>query len=100
TLTGLYSLFHSEKSKGGSHCLNYVNPEFDKKVEEAYSTIDETKRAELLTEATLMTIEDCAHMGAFFEYAQWGMNKRVVDFEAVPALYFSLTNSQRNVTVK
>ena len=99
-LTGLYSLFHSEKSKGGSHCVNYVNPEFDKLVEEAYATIDEAKRAELITEATVMTIEDNVHLGAFFEYAQWGMNKRVVDFEQVPALYFSLTNSQRNVTVK
>ncbi len=99
-LTGLYSLFHSEMSKGGSHCVNYVNPECDKLIEQAYATLDEEKRAELITEATVMTIKDNVHLGAFFEYAQWGMNTRVLDFEQVPALYFSLTNSQRNVTVK
>ena len=47
-----------------------------------------------------MAVEDCAELPLFFEYAQWGMNKRVKDFEQVPALYFSLTNGQRNVTVE
>ena len=100
TLTGMNSLFHSVKSKGGSHALNYVNLELDAKLDQAFATMDESTRAALLSEASCMAVEDCAELPLFFEYAQWGMNKRVLDFEQVPALYFSLTNSQRNVTVK
>lgn len=100
TLTGMNSLFHSVKSKGGSHSLNYVNPELDAKLDEAFATMDEAARAKLLTEASCMAVEDCAELPLFFEYAQWGMNNRVKDFDLVPALYFSLTNVQRNVTVE
>lgn len=100
TLTGMNSLFHSVKSKGQSHGLNYVNLELDAKLDEAFATMDEATRASLLTEASCMAVEDCAELPLFFEYAQWGMNKRVKDFEQVPALYFSLTNGQRNVTVE
>ena len=100
TLTGMNSLFHSVKSKGQSHGLNYVNLELDAKLDEAFATMDEAARAALLTEASCMAVEDCAELPLFFEYAQWGMNKRVKDFEQVPALYFSLTNGQRNVTVE
>lgn len=100
TLTGMNSLFHSVKSKGGSHALNYVNLELDAKLDQAFATMDESARAALLSEASCMAMEDCAELPLFFEYAQWGMNKRVQNFEQVPALYFSLTNSQRNVTVQ
>lgn len=100
TLTGMNSLFHSVKSKGGSHALNYVNLELDAKLDQAFATMDETARAALLSEASCIAMEDCAELPLFFEYAQWGMNKRVQDFEQTPALYFSLTNSQRNITVK
>lgn len=100
TLDGLNMLFHSEKSKMTAHRTNYSNPELDAKLDEAFATLDEEARAKLLTEASLMTIEDCVHMGGFFEYVQLGMNTRVKDFENLPVLWCSLTNSTRNVTVE
>lgn len=83
-----------------AHRTNYSNPELDAKLDEAFATLDEEARAKLLTEASLMTIEDCVHMGGFFEYVQLGMNTRVKDFENLPVLWCSLTNSTRNVTVE
>lgn len=100
TLDGMNMLFHSEKSKGTSHRTNYVNKDLDSRLEEAFATIDAKKRAELLTEASVMTIEDVVHVNGYFEYVQVGMNTRVKDFEQLPVLWPSLTNSKRNVTVE
>ena len=100
TLDGLNMLFDSEKSKGTAHRTNYVNKDLDAKLSEAYSTIDADKRATLITEASLMAISDYVHIDGFFEYVQLGMNTRVKDFETLPVLWPSLTNSTRNVTVE
>lgn len=100
TADGLNMLFHSEKSLGTSHRTNYVNRELDAKLDEAFMTLDREKRASLLTEASCMAMEDCIHISGYFEYVQIGMNKRVKDFESLPVLWPSLTNSTRNVTVE
>lgn len=100
TLDGLNMMFHSEKSKGTSHRTNYVNHQLDAKLDEAFQTMDETKRAKLLTEASCMAIEDCVHLDGYFEYVQLGMNQRVKNFDTLPTLWPSLTNSTRNVTVE
>lgn len=100
TIDGLNMLFHSKKSVGTSHRTNYSNKELDAKLDEAFRTLDDKKRAELITEASCMAIEDYVHINGYFEYVQLGMNKRVKNFDSLPALWPSLTNSTRNVTIE
>lgn len=100
TLDGMNMLFHSEKSKGTSHRTNYVNTELDAKLDSAFASLDVKERGKLLTEASVMAIQDYVHIDGYFEYVQVGMNNRVKDFEQLPVLWPSLTNIKRNVTVE
>lgn len=100
SLNGMEILFHTTLGSSGSHRTFYDNPECDALIEQAAITIDPEKRADLLTEASLMTIDDAVHMFGYFEYVQIGMKKSVVDFDKAPTLWYSLCNSYRNVDVQ
>lgn len=100
SMNGLEMLLHSTLSSSGSHRVFYDNPECDALIEEAAVTIDQEKRAEILTEASCMAVEDAVHMFGYFEYVQIGMNKKVTDFDKSPTLWYALCNSYRNVGIE
>lgn len=99
SMNGMEMLFHTTLSQSNSHRVFYDNPECDALIEEAAVTIDGDKRAELLTEASCMTIEDAVHMFGYFEYVQIGMNNKVTDFDKAPTFWYGLCNEYRNVGI-
>jgi peptide/nickel transport system substrate-binding protein len=55
----LYQIFHGDQSKdNGDNFINYRNPELDKLIEEARSTVDEDKRMPLWQAAERILYED------------------------------------------
>jgi peptide/nickel transport system substrate-binding protein len=55
----LYQIFHGDQSKdNGDNFINYQNPELDKLIEEARSTVDEDKRMPLWQAAERILYED------------------------------------------
>lgn len=100
SLNGMEMLFHTKLGSSASHRTFYNNPECDALIEEAAVTIDQEKRADILTEASLMTVKDAVHMFGYFEYVQIGMNKKVTDFDKAPTLWYALCNSYRNVGIQ
>ena len=55
----LYQIFHGDQSKdNGDNFINYQNPELDKLIEEARSTVDEDKRMPLWQAAERVLYED------------------------------------------
>lgn len=99
SMNGMEMLFHTTLSQSNSHRVFYDNPECDALLEEAAVTIDQDKRAELLTEASCMTVRDAVHMFGYFEYVQIGMNNKVTDFEKAPTFWYGLCNEYRNVGI-
>ena len=96
---GMNMLFHSEASQGSSHNVFYTDETLDAMLDEAYATVDDDARIEMLKEAAMRALENKVHAGGYFEYVQIGMNKRVTDFEKSPTLWYSLCNDYRNVGV-
>ena len=77
----LKSLLHSydkERGFGASNRGRYSNPEVDKLVEEALSTIDDDKRAGLLAKATEMAIEDGGVIPLHYQVNTWAGRKGIV----------------------
>lgn len=57
--TDIYQMFHSSQAKtDGDNFISYKNPELDKLIEEARSTVDEEKRMPLWQEAERIMYED------------------------------------------
>ncbi|GIW76295.1 MAG: peptide-binding protein [Phycisphaerae bacterium] len=57
--TDLYQMFHSSQTiQGGDNYMSYVNPELDKVIEAARSTVDESKRMPLWQQAHRILHED------------------------------------------
>ena len=54
----LYPLFHSD-SLGGDNRSGYNNPEFDAKVDEARTIVDDEERVAKMQEADAMVAADC-----------------------------------------
>jgi peptide/nickel transport system substrate-binding protein len=100
TMNGMEMLFHSKLSKGSSHQTFYENAELDALIEKAAVTIDPQERAQILTEASCITVKDCVHLFGYFEYSQIGMNNRVTDFAKNPTCWVGLCNGYRNVGVQ
>ncbi len=74
----LKSLIHThDKSKGfgASNRGRYSNPEVDKLIETALSTVDDAKRQDLLAKATEVAIEDVAIIPLHYQVNTWGTRK-------------------------
>ena len=61
----LYPLFHSD-SLGGDNRSGYNNPEFDAKVDEARTTVDDEERVAKMQEADAMVAADCPVIPVMF----------------------------------
>ena len=61
----LYPLFHSD-SLGGDNRSGYNNPEFDAKVDEARTTVDDKERVAKMQEADAMVAADCPVIPVMF----------------------------------
>ncbi len=61
----LYPLFHSD-SLGGDNRSGYSNPEFDAKVDEARTTVDDEERIAKMREADAMVAADCPVIPVMF----------------------------------
>ncbi len=61
----LYPLFHSD-SLGGDNRSGYNNPEFDAKVNEARTTVDDEERVAKMQEADAMVAADCPVIPVMF----------------------------------
>jgi len=74
----LKSLVHThDKSKGfgASNRGRYSNPKTDKLIEDALATVDDTKRAALLAEATEIAISDLAVIPLHYQVNTWATTK-------------------------
>ena len=57
--TDIYQMFHSSQTQdGGDNFINYKNPELDKLIEQARSTVDDAKRMPLWQQAERIMYED------------------------------------------
>ena len=74
----LKSLVHThDKSQGfgASNRGRYSNPKTDKLIEDALATVDDTKRAALLAEATEIAINDLAVIPLHYQVNTWATTK-------------------------
>jgi peptide/nickel transport system substrate-binding protein len=74
----LKSLLHTyDKSKGygASNRGRYSNPEFDKILEDALQTVDDSKRAALLAKATEVAINDVGVIPLHYQVSSWAAKK-------------------------
>lgn len=96
-LDGPMRLMHSDAATFSPNC-HYTNAEVDALLDKAWQTTDFDARSELLTQACEIFSSEAAHLGAYFEYAQVGYNKRVTDFDYA-SVYQALCSTERNVSV-
>lgn len=74
----LKSLIHTyDKSQGfgASNRGRYSNPEVDKLIEDALTTVDDAKRQDLLAKATEVAIEDVAIIPLHYQVNTWATRK-------------------------
>ncbi len=74
-LKSLLATVSKEKGLGPSNRGRYSNPELDKLLEQALSTIDPPKREALLQQATEVGIKDLGIIPLHYEVSTWGMRK-------------------------
>ena len=74
-LKSLLATFDREKGMGASNRGRYSNPQVDKLINEALATVDDTKRAALLAQATEVAIEDVGIIPLHYQVNTWGMRR-------------------------
>lgn len=72
-LTSLLVTRNPEAGLGTTNRSRYSNPKMDELVKEASSTMDDAKRAELLSKASNMAMDDYAMLPVHFELSVWAM---------------------------
>src|SRR5690606_2318325 len=65
------------KGLGTTNWSKYSNPEIDKLVAEASTTLDDDKRSQLLQQAGDMAMEDYGLLPLQFELSVWAMKKDI-----------------------
>ena len=75
SLKPLVGSFDKEKGTGTSNRGRYSNPDLDKLIAEAQSTVDDAKRAEILAKACELSIEDVAIIPLHYPVNTWGARK-------------------------
>ncbi|MGP1394638.1 MAG: ABC transporter substrate-binding protein [Inquilinaceae bacterium] len=71
-LRSLLATHNPDKGWGASNRGRYSNPEFDAVLEEALATVDDTKRAALLAQATEIAMADVGLIPTHFQVNTWG----------------------------
>jgi peptide/nickel transport system substrate-binding protein len=74
-LKSLLATASKEKGMGPSNRGRYSNPELDRLLEQALSTIDPRQREVLLQQATEVGIKDLGIIPLHYEVSTWGMRK-------------------------
>lgn len=74
-LKSLIATHTPDKGWGSSNRGRYSNAEFDALLETALSTVDDSKRQDLLAQATEMAIEDVAIIPTHYQVSTWGTRK-------------------------
>ena len=74
-LNALLATYDPEAGRGTSNRGRYSNPEFDKLLQEASRTIDDTKRNELLARAAELGIGDVGVIPLYSLVRSWGVRK-------------------------
>jgi peptide/nickel transport system substrate-binding protein len=77
-----YQIFHSSQIAGqGDNRTHYINPELDKVIEQARSTVDEKQRMELWHKVHRILHEDQPFTFVLNRNSLWLVNKRVKNIE-------------------
>ena len=71
----MYDLFHSDSAHGGNNYSNFVNPQFDKLVDEAKSTTDTGKAASLYQQAETLLLNNAAVIPIVWYRGDYVFNK-------------------------
>jgi peptide/nickel transport system substrate-binding protein len=88
----LSSLFHSDNKAPGDNLTFYDNPDVDAWLEELSSTMDEAKRAELLSKIQKQLAEDVTYLFIDHEEQIFATSSRVKDFIATPTRSLQVFN--------
>ncbi len=74
-LKSLLATYDRDKGMGASNRGRYSNPEVDKLIAEALSTVDDAKRQSLLARATEIAIDDVGIIPLHYQVNTWAMRK-------------------------
>jgi peptide/nickel transport system substrate-binding protein len=74
-LKSLLATFDRDKGMGASNRGRYSNPQVDKLINDALATVDDSKRAALLAQATEVAIEDVGIIPLHYQVNTWAMRK-------------------------
>ena len=88
----LYPLLDSKSIGFSGNRARYVNPAFDKEVEEARAVVSPEERKEHYKNAQLMAQEDSPLVVLYNKNENIGLNKRIVNFEYEPTLMHKFKN--------
>ncbi|MGN6662489.1 MAG: ABC transporter substrate-binding protein, partial [Achromobacter mucicolens] len=66
-----------EAGQGTTNRSRYSNPKMDELVKQASSTMDDAKRAELLSTASNIAMDDFAMLPVHFELSVWAMKNDI-----------------------
>lgn len=75
SLRPLVGTFNRETGSGATNRGRYSNPELDALIAEAFSTVDEKKRAEILAKGSEVAINDVSIIPSHYPIAVWGLRK-------------------------
>ncbi|HEY8102703.1 MAG TPA: ABC transporter substrate-binding protein [Burkholderiaceae bacterium] len=76
-LRSLVATPNKEKGYGTTNFNRYSNPVFDKMLDEALATMDDTKRHDILQRASNLAMEDFAVIPIHYEVNLWAMKKNI-----------------------
>jgi len=91
SLRALVATQNKDRGWGVSNFGKYSDPELDKLIDEAMVTVDTTKRAALLAQASKRSIDEMAAVPLHSEKAVWAM-KKSLSYEARADEFTSATN--------
>ena len=76
-LKSLLATYDKTRGMGASNRGRYSNPKMDKLLEQALTTVDDTKRAALLAEATEVAINDVGVIPLHYQVNTWAAKKGI-----------------------
>ncbi len=104
-IDGAMQVMHTSTTGSFDPNPGYSNAEVDALLEEAWRTVDDAERAELLAQAQEIWLYDTVYLPMYFSYSFTATNSRVVDFyvdneyAGVDDVEFNLTSRMRNVDI-
>jgi peptide/nickel transport system substrate-binding protein len=74
-LRSLIATINADKGNGTWNWSRYANPKMDQLMEQALATMDNTRREQMLREATQIALQDQAVLPMFFQVNTWAARK-------------------------